>query len=547
MTLTDKREVELLPGISEAIVNANKALCDLARQNVPVFLSGEAGTEKVFAAKLVHALSPRAQRPMGKVSVTWKLPSDVGQRCRQCNGGTLVVNVQREFPADMQYTLLEMVHDKAFADPISGDLIEADIRVVVTTSLDLASMQRAGQLLPELAELIRRFHVHIPPIRQRPEDIPALVRYAVNRARDTGRTQASGADAQVLALFRQWHWPGNAEDLLIVTAEAALNCRTGQITLDDIPAEFLAQLPEDAVEQARQVRLPRGAAEARRPLPPPPAARQQAEPSWPAPSLQTPPAEPASEAPQSPAVEPALALVAEASSGASGVAAEELENQARKLQRLFTLARRLTAQSAILAEQMTGPVEGKTPDVTPPPTALESTWEISDALEGELDRGLDSIMALRRQLAVLNEREKKAIETARDLYKRLLLATQSDGTLREDAELMSETQELAGELKQIDTIIQRVSGRFPMLDLSEGPNPGETMAAEEARAISQAIERASSAGIRLPRFADERLKPASEGPTLTGLPGQRLRPVSEDPTLTGGLPFFGDSEDETKV
>src|SRR5690606_8985478 len=94
-------------------------------------------------------------------------------------------------------------------------------------------------LLPELTDLLATCHLDIPPIRDRPEDIPALVRYATARAVETGRSRAASANAQVLALFRQWHWPGNAEDLLLVTAEAALNSTGTEITLEDLPAEFM--------------------------------------------------------------------------------------------------------------------------------------------------------------------------------------------------------------------------------------------------------------------------------------------------------------------
>ncbi|MDK2973409.1 MAG: two-component system, NtrC family, response regulator PilR, partial [Candidatus Sumerlaeota bacterium] len=91
VTTDSGQGVELLPGISDAITKINQALCEAARKEAPVFITGEAGTEKVFAAKLLHSLSPRAAKPLAKVSVTWKLPSDLAGRFRQCDGGTLIV------------------------------------------------------------------------------------------------------------------------------------------------------------------------------------------------------------------------------------------------------------------------------------------------------------------------------------------------------------------------------------------------------------------------------------------------------------------------
>ncbi|MDK2973608.1 MAG: two-component system, NtrC family, response regulator HydG, partial [Candidatus Sumerlaeota bacterium] len=474
----------------------------------------------------------RAAKPLAKVSVTWKLPSDLAGRFRQCDGGTLIVNLQRDFPADMQYTLLEMANDKAFADPHSGGLVEADVRIVITTGLDMEAMRKEGSLLPELSDLLRRQHIDIPPIRKRPEDIPALVRYAVKRARDTGRSQATGADAQVLALFRHWRWPGNTEDLLIVTAEAALNCQSELISLDDVPQEFLRQIPEEMLQQAREVRLPRVTTELRLPepsavAPPPPPATQQ-QPRRPAAAPTPPPVHVRVSQTEAPLPPP---------TGPAGPATEEIEAQARRLQRLFTLARRLNMQSQILADQMAGPVDNSPRTDRTELAIPESPWDISDALESELDRGLDSILSLRRQLAVLNDREKKAIETARDVYKRLLLSSQGEDPAIRDQELIDDTQELAGDLQQIDSIIQRVSGRFPKIDLNEGDeDAGSALAEEEARAIAQAIQRAGSRpAIRSP-----------SGPEPTAPDEPTLVSRRQDPALAEPRPAVNPALDETR-
>lgn len=459
-------EATSLPGISSLIAEANRKLRIFAEDDdAPVFITGEQGTEKAFAAKVVHLLSSRASQPLFKLSVSYKLPPDLAGRFLQANGGTLILNLQREFPPDMQYTLLEMMTDRAFADPLSGELIEADVRIVLTTSLDMRDLAGGHELLPELHSLLKSNHVEIPPIRERTEDIPALVRYATNRALETGRSRARGADAQVLALFRKWEWPGNAEDLLLVTAEAALNAKGELITLDDLPAEFLSSVSADLVEQARKVRLPDPAPAAlKAPEPPPPAVPEPAK------------------------------LVASVARGADGTPAtpEEIDAEARRLQRLIALARRLNTQSQMLARQMSGPLDRR---FVNPEALLERgadvQGELASALESEIDRGLDAILSLRRQLARLNQREKETILTARDLYRRLLMAGQNITGVFEEEELKQETAVLADSLREMDTIIQHVSGSFPKLQDDDPPISGSAqMHEEEARAIEETLKRA---------------------------------------------------------
>ncbi len=243
----------MLPGISSLISATNELIRVAASNDNPVFLTGEVGTEKAFAAKLIHQLSARAPFPLTKINVSWKLPPDLASYFQQTNGGTLLIHLQKEFPIDMQYTLVEMASDGCFADPLSGDVVTSDVRIIIMTSLDLEALGGRTPLLPELHELLVSQHVEIPPLRDRTEDIPAVVRYAVNRARETGRAKAKTADPQVISLFRQYSWPGNAEDLLLVTAQAAISAKGELITLDDLPDNFIKQFTPDIIAKARAV------------------------------------------------------------------------------------------------------------------------------------------------------------------------------------------------------------------------------------------------------------------------------------------------------
>ena len=470
MSVSQAYTPQLLPGISAALAEINQAIQEYAQDDLPVLITGEPGTEKAFAAKLIHLHSHRADRPISKISITWKLPSNIGDQLRAAGEGALIVNLQREFPIDLQYLLLELTNDRSFDDSTSGQRIRADVRIVLTSNSPELKSPGGRGILPELKELLTSHHIHIPPIRERPEDIPAMVRYATSRARETGRSKARGADAQVLALFRQWHWPGNSEDLLLVTAEAALNTRTELIALDDLPEEFLGLLPPDLIEQSREVRLPRSE--------PAIQVRPVARPKTPEP----PPPE-----------------------GVAGhvMTTGEEDEQTRRMHRLVTLARRLNAQSQILARQMAGPLSDEKADRQDQfSMSGESILEmLPDTLELELDKGIDAVMGLRRQIALLNSRERDTAVTVRDIYRRFLLAGDDPQSLFEDREVLLETEEVAGNLRQIDDIIHRVSKSFPKLGEQLQANVAEHISEDDSKMIERILEE---------RAAAEREKEAQE-------------------------------------
>ncbi|MCB2156189.1 sigma 54-interacting transcriptional regulator [bacterium] len=461
MSVSQAHLPQLLPGISAALAEINQQIQSFADDDLPVLITGETGTEKSFAAKLLHHHSHRASRPIAKISITWKLPSNMGDHLRTAADGTLVINLQREFPIDLQYLLLELVNDRGYEDPTLGRRIKADVRIVLTSHEPELHSPGGRGILPELRELLGGHHVNIPPIRERPEDIPALVRYATARARETGRSNARGADAQVLALFRQWRWPGNSEDLLLVTAEAALNAKAELISLDDLPEEFLGLLPPDLIEEAREVRLPR--------VEPPV------------------PVRPVAEAPKKEAAP--TGLIGEP------LSEEEQEERAQRLQRLVTLARRLNAQSQILARQMAGPIAGEKAESSDQfSMSGENILEmLPDALEAELDRGIDSIMALRRQVALLNRREADAVVTVRDIYRRFLLAGEDTNELMQDGDIIAETEEVADNLREIDGIIQRVSKSFPKLGEQLQASVTDNISEEDTKMIERLLEERAAA------------------------------------------------------
>jgi hypothetical protein len=462
----------LLPGISSLAAATNELLKVAALNSSPVFISGEIGTEKAFAAKLIHQMSTRSLRPLNKINVSWKLPPDLRQYFEASRGGTIVFNLQKEFPIDMQYTLVELASHGSFTDPMAGDQVDADVRIILLTSQTLEDFAGRSELLPELKDLLESQHIVIPPLRNRTEDIPALVRYATTRARETGRSKANGADPQVLSLFRQWIWPGNAEDLLLVTAQAAIACKSDLIAISDLPESFIRQVPPELVEAAKLVNSSKPH-------------RLTATRNTPVPVSGA--SEVPDEEPQAVDVVPdsqvlkgvidsndrvdvsaamqrttPLPLAKGAMPPAAATPPGEQSEEAKKLPpRVLQLARRLNAQSQILSRQLSGPLD---------PTANRSILaelvqnstdeEALRALEKELDLGLEMVLTMRRQMALLNLRQQQSAETIRDLVQRI---SDSPTSQPNDLSVVTDAKQLAESLQAMENIISRISTEVPML------------------------------------------------------------------------------------
>lgn len=454
------------------IARTNQHLQEVAANDHPVFITGEVGTEKAFAAKLVHQLSARAHNPVTKVSVSWKLPPDLAQYFERCAGGSLIIHLQKEFPIDMQYTLVEVASDGCFADSMSGEVVDADVRIILMTSLDLETLAARTPLLPELKELLVSQHIEIPSLRDRLEDIPALVRYALKRAHDTGRTKATAVDPQVLTLFRHWDWPGNAEDLLLVTAQAAITAETEVVTLDDLPGTFMDQMDAETLLMARSVRSPehfttqrssKTHVETREPREPvladPPTGQPEEEYAHAAETQRFDPAKVSAQALSQ--LDTGGAPLADPPTG-PGLFDDGDEVQDVALNRVLSMARRLHAQSLLLKKQMSGPLDqSESPIPFDQLAALSSDHEVMHALEDELDRGLEMVHALRRQMAILNIRQQQSAETVRDVIQQLSLIRENPSDLVDRKQLQSEAAELTASLGKIDEIIQRVSKEIP--------------------------------------------------------------------------------------
>ena len=197
-----------------------------------VLITGETGTGKELIARAIHNLSPRRERTFVKVNCaaipTGLLESElfghergaftgaialrIG-RFELAHGGTIFLDEVGDIPLELQPKLLRVLQEQEFERLGSTQTIRVDVRLVAATNRDLGEMVAARTFRSDLYYRLRVFPLLMPPLRERQEDIPALVRYFVEKhARRMNRTVET-IPAETLELLVRYPWPGNIREL----------------------------------------------------------------------------------------------------------------------------------------------------------------------------------------------------------------------------------------------------------------------------------------------------------------------------------------------
>ncbi|HEY8483972.1 MAG TPA: sigma-54 dependent transcriptional regulator [Longimicrobiales bacterium] len=234
--------------ITEAIVGADGGLREVmeqvvqvARTDVPVLLLGETGTGKEVIAREIHRLSPRAKGPVVRVncgaipaglidselfghergSFTGAV-SDRAGWFERADGGTLFLDEIGELPADAQVRLLRVLQDGTFERVGGRRTYRVDVRIVAATHRDLEAMVREGTFREDLWYRISVFPIRLPPLRERPGDIPALAEHFAWRAGKRLGGVPLAPTPEDVELLLQYSWPGNVRELAAVIERAVI-------------------------------------------------------------------------------------------------------------------------------------------------------------------------------------------------------------------------------------------------------------------------------------------------------------------------------------
>jgi sigma-54 dependent transcriptional regulator, acetoin dehydrogenase operon transcriptional activator AcoR len=218
-------------GKSEVFAHVLQSCEKAAKTETTVYMTGETGTGKEMLARFIHQNSNRKNKPFVAVNCG-AIPKELigselfgyaegaftgakrtGHKGKfvQANGGTLFLDEMGEIPPEMQVALLRVLQEREVV-PIGGDkAIPVDVRIITATHRDLYKLVQEGKLREDLFYRIYVYPIHVPPLRERKEDIPFFIEHYCQKHHWT----VTFSD-QLLQLLMNYHWPGNIRELLNV-------------------------------------------------------------------------------------------------------------------------------------------------------------------------------------------------------------------------------------------------------------------------------------------------------------------------------------------
>jgi formate hydrogenlyase transcriptional activator len=213
-----------------------------------VLINGETGTGKELIARAIHDLSPRRGAPFVKLNCaaipsglleselfghergayTGAVTQSVG-RFQLANGGTLFLDEVGDLPLELQPKLLRVLQEQEFERLGSARTIRVNVRIVAATNQDLAAMVRERQFRADLYYRLNVFPVKLPPLRERQEDIPALVNHFVRKFAARMNKSIEAVPAEVLDVLMLHDWPGNVRELQNFVERAVIMSAGGEL------------------------------------------------------------------------------------------------------------------------------------------------------------------------------------------------------------------------------------------------------------------------------------------------------------------------------
>ncbi len=239
-------------GSSPALQAVLSQIAQVAPTDSTVLITGETGSGKERVARTIHRLSPRADGPFISVNCAALLPSLTASelfghekgaftgahqrrlgRFELAEGGTLFLDEVGDLPAETQILLLRVLQEREFERVGGNHPISANVRVIAATNRNLQKASVAGTFRSDLFYRLNVFPIEIPPLRERKEDIPALVAHFVNLFAGRARKEIKNIDDKSRELLQSYDWPGNIRELQNVIERAVIVSRGETLSVNE--------------------------------------------------------------------------------------------------------------------------------------------------------------------------------------------------------------------------------------------------------------------------------------------------------------------------
>ena len=247
--------LENFVGESAAMAGVLDTIRQVAPSRATVLISGESGTGKELAAHAIHHLSPRRNGPFVAVHCAALSPqlleselfghekgafTGAGERrigrFEQAAGGTLFLDEIGEIDATTQVKILRVLGERVFERVGGNKPVTADVRLVTATNRDLAQMVREGKFREDLFFRLNVVQLHLPPLRERREDIPLLARHFLREAAAENDKPFRELTSDAMKCLLACDWPGNVRELRAAIEHGVVMAGGTKVTLRDLPA-----------------------------------------------------------------------------------------------------------------------------------------------------------------------------------------------------------------------------------------------------------------------------------------------------------------------
>ena len=251
-------------GEAPAMQEVFRAIGRLARSHITVLINGESGTGKELVAKALHRHSPRANKPFIALNMA-AIPKDLMEselfghekgaftgaqarrsgRFEQADAGTLFLDEIGDMPAETQTRLLRVLADGEFYPVGSHSSIKVDVRIIAATHQNLESLVAEGRFREDLFHRLNVIRIHIPPLRDRSQDISLLMQHFLTSAANELNTDIKILQPDVESYLYSLDWPGNVRQLANLCRWLTVMASGREIHLEELPPELLNQSTTD--------------------------------------------------------------------------------------------------------------------------------------------------------------------------------------------------------------------------------------------------------------------------------------------------------------
>ncbi len=257
-----------LNGQSTVITNVRQLLQQVAGRQTSVLVRGESGTGKEIVARNLHYHSGRNSKPFIAVNCAAITPDHNGLELfgqekgyqgagdtrtgfiEKADGGTLFLDEISELPLSIQALLLRFLEDKQFQRLGGHNVLTADVRIVAGTRQNLEAKMREGKFREDLYYRLSVVPIELPPLRQRLDDIPELIKELISSLENRDQTSVR-FNTQALQSLQKHNWPGNVRELANLVERLGIMCPNAVIGVSDLPKEYQYPVADDVTVQVQ--------------------------------------------------------------------------------------------------------------------------------------------------------------------------------------------------------------------------------------------------------------------------------------------------------